>query len=97
MKGVRNVVGEAHAFVRSYADATGGIPADMLARMGHMLAHCGMTNLMHFLRAHGFDSPGHFLHFAEMAAAAGVTPDSTRSEWSRARALALLPKHLRDQ
>lgn len=79
MKGVRDVVCRAHGFVGDYTDETGGIPADKIKRMGHMLAHCGMENLMTFLRAYKFRDPGHFETFLKVAAAAGITPESTRN------------------
>jgi hypothetical protein len=62
-RGTRDVVEAAHDFVGRYVGPDGAIPADRIFEMGHMLAHCGMANLMTFLRAHGFENPGEFVDF----------------------------------
>lgn len=82
MKGVRNVVREAHDFVRSHTDETGCIPADRIFGMGHSLAHCGMQNILTFLEPHGFKNIGHFVDFIEEVKKAGYTPENTNSKWN---------------
>lgn len=63
--GTRDVVDAAHRFVQSYVNDEGIIPSNMIFGMGHMLAHCGMTNLMIFLESYGFQNPKEFEDFVQ--------------------------------